>query len=50
MYPALKVARLATDARCEKMGIGKYMVYAFISMVGCRYITVDSKPESVEFY
>lgn len=56
-YPAVKLARLATDGRFEHMGIGTHMLFAAVGLAidvseitGCRYITVDSKPESVGFY
>ncbi|WP_367344147.1 GNAT family N-acetyltransferase [Methanomethylovorans sp.] len=56
-YPALKLARLATDERFQRMGVGSYMLHIAIyltqivsEIAGCRYITVDSKPESVGFY
>jgi GNAT superfamily N-acetyltransferase len=56
-YPAVKLARLATDKRFSKRGIGKYMLFTAVGLAqkvaeitGCRYITVDSKPESIEFY
>ncbi|WP_321430369.1 GNAT family N-acetyltransferase [uncultured Methanolobus sp.] len=56
-YPAIKLARLATDMRYQKRGIGTYMLLGAVglaievsSITGCRYITVDSKPESLQFY
>lgn len=56
-YPAVKIARFAVDRRFEKMGVGRYMLLAAIGKaisvsndIGCRYITVDSKPESTGFY
>lgn len=56
-YPAVKLARLATDNRFERKGIGSHMLFASIGLAqrvaditGCRYITVDSKPESIGFY
>lgn len=56
-YPAVKLARLATDKRYQRMGIGTYMLFGAVglaidvaSIAGCRYITVDSKQESVSFY
>ena len=56
-YPAVKLARLATDQMYQRRGIGTYMLLGAVglaievaSLAGCRYITVDSKPESVEFY
>ncbi len=56
-YPALKIARLATDKDHERRGIGRSMLLktAIIAIrlsqhVGCRLITVDSKKQSVGFY
>ena len=56
-YPALKIARLATDTRFQRQGIGTYMLYLTIAIAyrishysGCKYITVDSKRESALFY
>jgi len=56
-YPALKIARLATDSRYQRQGIGRSMLLKIMEIaivlsryVGVRILTVDSKPESVEFY
>jgi GNAT superfamily N-acetyltransferase len=56
-YPALKIARLATHKDYEGRDIGTNMLLKTLIImrrlsdyVGCRIITVDSKPESVEFY
>jgi GNAT superfamily N-acetyltransferase len=56
-YPALKIARLATDAHFERQGIGKAMLQWTIAIalnlsdhVGCRFITVDAKKNSIGFY
>ena len=56
-YPAIKIARLATDEKYEKRGVGIFLLLASIGMaadisekVGCRFITVDSKRHSIEFY
>ncbi|NJD52760.1 MAG: GNAT family N-acetyltransferase [Candidatus Methanoperedens sp.] len=56
-YPSIRIARLAVDQKVKKKGIGKFMLLAAIGIaidvsnkVGCRYITVDSKPESIGFY
>ncbi|MBU4492226.1 MAG: GNAT family N-acetyltransferase [Euryarchaeota archaeon] len=56
-YPAVKIARFAVDQKLEKKGVGRYMLLAAIGKaisvsndIGCRYITVDSKPESIGFY
>lgn len=56
-YPAIKIARLAIDRHFEKRGIGRFLllwaigkVYQVSLNIGCRYITVDSKRESLDFY
>jgi len=56
-YPALKIARLATDDRFTKRDIGRHMLRKILVTairlshhVGCRIITVDVKPRSVGFY
>ena len=48
---------MAVDKAFEGRGIGRFLMLAAIGMamdvsskIGCRYITVDSKPESVGFY
>jgi len=56
-YPAIKIARLATDKKYEKRGVGTFLLLAAIGIaadvsekVGCRFITVDSKRHSIGFY
>lgn len=56
-YPAIKIARLAIDKKFQHNGIGTFLLswaagkaYQSSQHIGCRYITVDSKPESKEFY
>lgn len=56
-YPGVKIARLAVDSRFEKRGIGTYLLLAAIGKtlsvcdsIGCRYILVDSKKDSIGFY
>ncbi len=56
-YPAIKIARLAVDRRFERKGIGRFLLLAAVGKVyqiskdiGCRYITLDSKRESMGFY
>jgi GNAT superfamily N-acetyltransferase len=56
-YPAVKIARFAVCQKLEKKGVGRYMLLAAIGKaisvsndIGCRYITVDSKPDSIGFY
>ena len=56
-YPGVKIARLAVDSRFERRGIGTYLLAAAIGKtlsvcesIGCRYILVDSKKSSIDFY
>lgn len=58
-YPALKLARLATDPKFEKRGIGsealEYCVGAARSInespgAGCRFVTVDALPSAEPWY
>lgn len=59
-YPAVKIARLAVDTRLKKLGlkIGTKLVDLSIGIskdvispsVGCRFIVVDAKQQSVGFY
>ncbi len=56
-YPGIKIARLAVDRKFERKGIGRFLVLASIGLalsvseiIGCRYLTVDSKQESIGFY
>ena len=56
-YPGIKIARLAVDSRFERRGIGTHLLFAGIGKalsicdsVGCRYILIDSKKESISFY
>jgi GNAT superfamily N-acetyltransferase len=56
--PAVKVARLAVDHRYRGNQLGKKLVSVAIALakeqvmphVGCRFLVVDSKSGSVEFY
>jgi ribosomal protein S18 acetylase RimI-like enzyme len=58
VFPAVKIARLAVDQKLQRKGYGKSLVEFCLSLVmdkitpyiGCRYIVVDSKQESVNFY
>lgn len=57
-YPAVKIARLAVDRRLQGKGLGQQLVKLAVGQaksiicpaVGCRFITVDSKKQSVDFY
>jgi GNAT superfamily N-acetyltransferase len=56
-YPCIKIARIAVDREYAGKGIGRFLllwavgtVYRVSRVVGCRYITVDAKKESVRFY
>lgn len=57
-YPAVKVARLAVDQRMQGKGLGEKLVRLAIGQakrvicpaVGCRFVTVDAKRQSVGFY
>ena len=56
-YPAIKIARLATDRQYERNGIGKAMLLRSMAIstkisehVGCRFIIVDAKNNSVNYY
>jgi len=57
-YPAIKIARLAVDHRIGGRGLGQYLVNLALGRakdvvcpaVGCRFVMVDSKKESVSFY
>ena len=56
-YPALKIARLATHQEFKGRGVGRAMLLKTVAIamrlsqyVGCRMITVDSKPKSEVFY
>jgi GNAT superfamily N-acetyltransferase len=57
-YPALKIARLAVDKSLQGQGVGAYLTRMSIGIakneicprVGCRFVTLDAKKGSVEFY
>lgn len=56
-YPGVKIARLAVDSRFERRGVGTYLLLVAIGKtlsisenIGCRYILVDSKRNSIGFY
>ncbi|RJQ54081.1 MAG: hypothetical protein C4521_04305 [Actinobacteria bacterium] len=61
-FPAIKLARLATDRRFQKRGYGTQAVEFSIGLarhlndehrhdgIGCRFVTVDAYPGSVSWY
>ncbi len=57
-YPAVKIARLAVDVSLRGSGVGRSLVELALGIakgticpaVGCRFMMVDSKKASVEFY
>lgn len=57
-YPAVKIARLAVDQAVQRIGLGKHLVDLALGIakrevspsVGCRFVMVDSKRNSVKFY
>lgn len=57
-YPAIKIARLAVDRRYREAGIGIALVTLALGIaqtvvspiVGCRFVMVDAKRQSVDFY
>ena len=57
-YPAVKIARLAVDRGIRGSGLGRNLVEFALGMakhdistiIGCRFVVVDAKQESVEFY
>lgn len=56
--PAVKIARLAVDAKCRTGGIGSMLFeYALLMslddirpMVGCRFLITDAKRSAMDFY
>lgn len=57
-YPAVKIARLAVDRRYRGFGLGRILVDfslglsrdTIASAVGCRFVVLDAKQQSVAFY
>jgi ribosomal protein S18 acetylase RimI-like enzyme len=57
-YPAIKIARLATDKSLQGRGLGRQLIDLAVGIarsvvgerVGCRFVVVDSKKNSVGFY
>lgn len=58
ILPCALIGRLAVVERCARRGIGAYILNWAVGLVtdvvcksvGCRYITVDPKPESLPLY
>jgi len=57
-FPAVKIARLAVDRRYRGTGLGRALVDfslgvsrdTIASAVGCRFVVLDAKKQSVAFY
>ena len=56
-YPAIKIARLAVRTNLRGSGLGKELVSFSLGLadevsqsVGCRFVVVDAKQPSIEFY
>jgi hypothetical protein len=55
-FPAVKIARLAVENGLEKKGLGRAIVvfiqvfFLLRNKTGCRFLTVDSYPDSIGFY
>ncbi len=57
-YPAIKIARLAVSSPHQGKQLGALLIGFALNVakvqicpvVGCRFATVDSKPQSVDFY
>lgn len=55
-YPAVKLGRLAVDARYADQGIGKYVldnlkyIFTHSNRTGCRFLTVDALSSATSFY
>ena len=57
-FPAVKIARLAIDKSLQSNGFGLAFIaqaialvkYYIMPTVGCRFLTVDSKPKAIKFY
>ncbi len=58
VFPAVKIARLAIDKSLQGAGFGRGMIDWSVSVtkekvmpyVGCRFLVVDAKKDSVSFY
>ena len=56
-FPAMKIARLAVDSKYRKSGYGQKLVDFAVGraieisgIAGCRFVVVDAKKPSVDFY
>ena len=56
-YPAVKIGRLGVDKRFKGKGIGRIIILFVVGLTrrineisACRFVTVDSYPESTLFY
>lgn len=54
-YPCILIARLAIDKKVQNQGIGKFLLLLAIGLaldgpLGCRYLSVDPKPDALEYY
>jgi GNAT superfamily N-acetyltransferase len=57
-YPSVKIARLAVDTRHRGADLGSFLVKLALGIatdricpaIGCRFVSVDAKKESVGFY
>ena len=57
-FPAVKIARLAVDYRYRGSGLGRSLIKFSLaivrdevaSVVGCRFVVLDAKQQSVNFY
>jgi GNAT superfamily N-acetyltransferase len=57
VYPAIKITRLAVQHEYQGKGIGHALlyyafgvVYALQRYTACRYVVVDAKPDTIDFY
>ena len=57
-FPAVKIARLATDVGFEGQGMGSSLIEFVVGLVtkqimpfvGCRFFILDANPEKIDFY
>ncbi len=57
-FPAVKIARLATDVGFEGQGMGSSLIEFVVGLVtkqimpfvGCRFLILDANPEKIDFY